>query len=490
MKLMSKRPNIIFIFTDDQRFDTIAALGCAEIETPHMDRLVAKGTTFTNAHIMGGTHVAVCMPSRAMMLTGRTLFSLEVQGQRIPLEHTTFPEQFRGAGYQTCHVGKWHQDVESHHRSFTTGKKIYGFQKNGWYETCNGHWHTPVYDYDPTGKYEQDTFYNDPPLEPFEGPFETTKTKGKHSAEMLTDSALEYMRERREAADDQPFLLYFAHLAPHDPRQYPARLNERYNRDTVSLPKNFATTHPFDNGEMYVRDELLEGMPRRREAVQQHVADYYAIIAHVDEQVGRILDELEANGEAENTILVFAGDNGLACGQHGLMGKQNLYDHSIRVPLIMAGPGIPANQRSDTLCYLSDIYPTLCDLLGLEKPTTVEGKSLAPCFADPTTRIRNRLHFAYRGVQRAVKRDQMKLIEYVVDGKRATQLFDLATDPLEMNNLADDPEKTDILATMRAELKEWRTDFNDTRVVGDQFWDGFDSAEQLGVWRPGGHVHE
>lgn len=487
---MSKRPNIVFIFTDDQRFDTIAALGCSEIETPHMDRLVAKGTTFTNAHIMGGTHVAVCMPSRAMMLTGRTIFSLDHQGQRIPPEHKTFPEQFRAAGYQTCHVGKWHQDVESHHRSFDTGKKLYGFQKNGWYETCNGHWHTPVYDYDPTGKYEQDTFYNDPPLEPFQGSFETTKTKGKHSAEMLTDSALEYIRERRDTTDDQPFLLYFAHLAPHDPRQYPARLNERYNRDTVSLPKNFRTTHPFDNGEMYVRDELLEAMPRRPEAVQQHIADYYAIIAHVDEQVGRILDELEATGEAGNTILIFAGDNGLACGQHGLMGKQNLYDHSIRVPLIIAGPGIPANQRSDTLCYLSDIYPTLCDLLGLEIPTTVEGKSLAPCFADPTTQIRNRLHFAYRGVQRAVKRDQMKLIEYAVDGKRATQLFDLAIDPLEMSNLADDPEKTDILATMRAELKEWRTDFNDTRVVGDEFWGGFDNKEQLGTWKPGDHVHE
>ena len=317
-----------------------------------MDRLVAKGTAFTNAHIMGGTHVAVCMPSRAMMLTGRTLFSLENQGQCIPPEHVTFPEKFRASGYETCHVGKWHQDTESHHRSFSTGRKIYGFQKNGWYETCNGHWHTPVYDYDPTGQYEQDTFYNDPPLEPFQGPFETTKTKGKHSAEMLTDSALDYMRERREAADDAPYLMYFAHLAPHDPRQYPARLNERYNRDTVSLPESFATTHPFDNGEMYVRDELLEAMPRRPEAVQQHVADYYAIIAHVDEQVGRILDDLEATGEDKNTIVILAGDNGLACGQHGLMGKQNLYEHSIRVPLIMAGPGIPANQL--LVGYLSD----------------------------------------------------------------------------------------------------------------------------------------
>ena len=340
-----------------------------------------------------------------MMMTGRTLFSLENQGQRIPSEHTTFPEQFRKEGYCTCHVGKWHQDVESHHRSFETGKKIYGFQKNGWYETCNGHWHTPVYDYDPTGQYEQDTFYNEPPLEPFEGPFDKTKESGKHSAEMLTDAAIEFMRERGEAEDGKPYLMYFAHLAPHDPRQYPARLSERYNTDTVSLPKNFMTKHPFDNGEMYVRDELLEGMPRRPEAIQQHVADYYAIIAHIDEQVGRILDELERTGEDENTIIVFAGDNGLACGQHGLPGKQNLYEHSIRVPLILAGPGVPKDEKRNAFCYLSDIYPTLCDLLGMDIPDTVEGRSLVPAFSDPTEKIRDTLHFAYRGVQRAVKNE-------------------------------------------------------------------------------------
>jgi len=487
---MTQPPNILFIFTDDQRFDTISSLGCEEIDTPNMDRLVAKGTTFTNAHIMGGTHVAVCMPSRAMMLTGRNIFSLENQGQRIPPEHTTFPEQFRKEGYHTCHVGKWHQDVESHHRSFDTGKKIYGFQKNGWYETCNGHWHTPVYDYDPTGRYEQDTYYNDPPLEPFYGPFQKTKESGKHSAEMLTDSALEYMGERQASKDGKPYLMYFAHLAPHDPRQYPERLTSRYNTGTVSLPENFMTKHPFDNGEMYVRDELLEGMPRRPEAVHQHVADYYAIIAHVDEQVGRIIDELESTGEDEDTIIVFAGDNGLACGQHGLMGKQNLYEHSIRVPLIMCGPGIPQNQRSDTFCYLSDIYPTLCELAGLKRPETVEGKSLCPAFADPSVKIRDTLHFAYRGAQRAVKKGPMKLIEYVVEGKRATQLFDLSRDPLEVNNLADAPDHSETLKSLRIELKKWRNEYHDTRVVGNDFWNNFDSEEKLEEWKPGSHVHE
>ena len=392
-----KNPNIIFIFTDDQRFDTISALGCQEVETPNLDRLVAKGTAFTNAHIMGGTHVAVCMPSRAMMLTGRTLFSLENQGQRMPPRHPTFPEQFREHGYFTCHIGKWHQDVESHGRSFDTARKIFGFRNLGWYEACNGHWHTPVFDHDPTGKYEQDTFYHDPPLESFEGPYEKTKDSGKHSAEMFSDSAIAFMRERRRAEDGKPYLMYLAHLAPHDPRQYPSRLARRYNTETVSLPENFSTKHYFDNGEMYVRDELLEGLPRRPEAVQQHVADYFAIIAHIDEQVGRILDELERTGEDENTIILFAGDNGLACGQHGLMGKQNLYEHSVRVPLIMAGPGIPRNERRSTFCYLLDIYPILCDLVGLEPPETVEGKSLFPCFAQPEAKIPDKLHLAYRG---------------------------------------------------------------------------------------------
>ncbi|MEX0320986.1 MAG: sulfatase-like hydrolase/transferase [Puniceicoccaceae bacterium] len=482
---MGGRPNIIFIFTDDQRIDTISALGCEEIETPNLDRLVEMGTSFTQAHIMGGTHVAVCMPSRAMLLTGRSLFSLDCQGQRIPPEHITFPELFRQHGYKTCHVGKWHQDVESHGRAFDTARKIFGFRNLGWYEACNGHWHTPVFDHDPTGQYEQDTYYHDPPLEDYKRPFETTKEEGRHSAEVFTDAAIEFIREQK---DGEPYLLYLAHLAPHDPRQYPAKLASRYNTETVSLPENFMTTHPFDNGEMYARDELLEAMPRRPEAVNQHLADYYAIISHVDEQVGRILDELEQSGEINNTIIIFAGDNGLACGQHGLMGKQNLYEHSIRVPLILSGPGIPCNVRRDASCYLSDIFPTLCELLEIDCPDTVEGKSLVPALTDSSEKIRECLHFAYRGVQRSIKQDQMKLIEYVVDGKRATQLFDLSSDPLELTNLADEPHMGETIKELRLELQRWQNDFNDTGIAGESFWSSFNNQEKLGPWKPGSHA--
>ncbi|MFH1904211.1 MAG: sulfatase-like hydrolase/transferase [bacterium] len=471
-----KRPNILFFFTDDQRFDTISALGNSEIQTPNMDKLVRMGTSFTHAHIMGGTAGAVCMPSRAMMLTGRTLFSIEGQGQSIPIEHTSLPELYRKSGYVTFHVGKWHQDRESYTRCFSEGAKIFGFNKRGgWYEACNGHWHIPVHDFDPTGKYKQEKGYNcSGPIDVYPAPYERVKENGRHSSEVFSKSAIEFLRKypnSNDGKESKPFFMYVAYVAPHDPRQYPARFRERYNANDVSLPSNFRIRHAFDNGELFIRDELLEAHPRRPEAVRQHIADYYAIIAHLDEQIGRVLDALEEIGEAENTIIVFSGDNGLAVGQHGLMGKQNLYDHSVRVPLIICGPGIPKEQKTDAFCYLLDIFPTLCDLTGLMVPDSVEGKSLMPVIRDTSTTVRDTLHFAYKGVQRAVRRDRYKLIEYVVNRKRTTQLFDLKDDYLETNNMSNDPEHRKTVKSLHKELLRWKTELGDTQEMGRQFWD-------------------
>ena len=470
-----KRPNVLFIFTDDQRFDTIAALGNSEIETPNMDRLVNRGVAFTHAHIMGGTSGAVCMPSRAMMLTGRSLFRIERQGQTIPADHTAMPEWFRQHGYTTFHSGKWHQDKASYKRCFEHGGKIFGFNsRGGWYEACNGHWHIPVHDFDPSGEYPMNDGYNCPSIEPYPAPFETVKENGRHSSEVFTDDSLEFIRgypDSEEGRSGAPFFMYTAYLAPHDPRQYPPRFRERYQADRVSLPRNFKPRHPFDNGEMLIRDELLEAHPRRPEAVRQHIADYYGIIAHLDEQVGRLLDALEETGQLDSTIIVFSGDNGLAVGQHGLMGKQNLYEHSVRVPLIFSGPGIPKQERTDAWCFLYDIFPTLCELTGLPVPDSVEGQSLRPVLGDHCASIRNVLHFAYKGVQRGVRKGNHKLIQYSVDGERTTQLFDLAADPLELDNLAADPDHADLVADMENELRRWQTELDDTQEMGKQFWE-------------------
>jgi arylsulfatase A-like enzyme len=212
---------------------------------------------------------------------------------------------------------------------------------------------------------------------------------------------------------------------------------------------------------MTVRDEQLEAWPRQPEAVRRHIADYYAMIAHVDDQVGRVLAELEAAGEAENTILVFASDNGLALGQHGLMGKQNLYEHSVGIPLVFAGPGIPAGARCRSLCYLLDVFPTLCDLASVPIPASVEGLSLVPAMAGPSAPVRDSLYHAYRHVQRAVRDDRHKLIAYNSGGTGAEQLFDLEDDPMEMDDLIDSPAHTAVATQLRERLHAWRQQVDD-----------------------------
>jgi arylsulfatase A-like enzyme len=208
--------------------------------------------------------------------------------------------------------------------------------------------------------------------------------------------------------------------------------------------------------------------------IRRHIAEYYAMISHLDDAVGRVIAALEEKGVLDDTILVFAGDNGLAVGRHGLMGKQSVYDHSVHVPLIFAGPGVPRGEKREAFAYLLDIFPTLCDLVGIDIPETVEGKSLAPAMKRPDEPVREYLHFAYEGFQRGIRDRQFKLIEYVVGGRHThTQLFDLADDPYETVNLAESAEHADTLARLRQELRKWETDYGDTQEQGQSFWGAY-----------------
>ena len=238
-----------------------------------------------------------------------------------------------------------------------------------------------------------------------------------------------------------------------------------FDPDSLELPENFATEHPFDNGELDVRDEMLAPLPRTPDDIRRHIAEYYAMITHLDDRIGRVLAALESSGHADNTIVVFAGDNGLALGQHGLMGKQNLYDHSVRVPLVLSGPGIPQNQTSDALVYLSDIYATLFELIGEPLPDSVEGVSMVPAMHSKKSAPRDTLFTAYRDYQRAVRDRRHKLIEYSVNRERRTQLFDLRADPWETHDLSDDPASAQTLTRLRAELSRWQTDLDDPSPI-------------------------
>ena len=454
--------NVVVLFTDDQRFDTIGALGNKYIRTPHLDRLVQRGTSFVHAAIMGGTSGAVCMPSRAMLLTGRGLFHIEGTGGRIPVDHVMMPELFKSRGYRTYGIGKWHNGREAFARCFTGGAEIM-------FGGMSDHWNVPVYAFDPGGTYEKRTPVIAQPLRSNEITYRGYDhiTDGKHSSELFADAACRFLAQQDAA---HPFFLYVAFTAPHDPRTAPQEYLDMYDPEKMPLPPNFLPAHPFDNGEMRVRDELLAGFPRMPEEVRRHLAEYYAIISHLDAQIGRICETLDRTGLADDTLIVFAADNGLACGQHGLMGKQSVYEHSVRVPLTFCGPGIPRGERRDDLCTLTDIFRSVCDLGGIGTPDSVEGESLVPAIRNRKRKGREALYFAYRHFQRALRTRRWKLILYNVRGEKHTQLFDLENDPWEINDLAKDPSQAQRIAGMTEMLKSLMAEADDPVRLEEPDW--------------------
>jgi arylsulfatase A-like enzyme len=418
------RPNVLFLFSDDHRFDTIRALGNPDIETPNLDRLCSRGVAFTQATIMGGNQGAVCVPSRAMLMTGQSVFHATdaLAGKR---PYHLWPAVFGQAGYQTFGAGKWHNGPKLYHEAFSAGGPIL-------FGGMNDHYRTPLHRFNPSAQYP---------------PTAVERSPKQSSSELFTDGLLDFLQRRDKT---KPFCAYVAFTAPHDPRQAPPEWLAKYPVEKIKLPKNFLPKHPFDNGELEVRDEKLLPFPRTPEAVKKEIADYYALISHLDSQIGRILDAVD-----ENTIVVFAGDNGLAVGQHGLLGKQNVYDHSIRVPLIVAGPGIVKGRKNLALVYVYDCFATLCDLAGLPKPATVEGESFAPALRGERFAGRASTFHLYRDFQRAVRTRTHKLIRYTVKGVTTRQLFDLQRDPLEMINRIDDPSQARRVAELEAELSRW-----------------------------------
>jgi len=455
MGAQKKRPNILFFFTDDQRFDTIGALGNEHIITPNIDSLVRNGTAFTNAYIMGSMSGAVCVPSRAMLMTGRTLFHLEGVGNVIPENHILLPEVLQKAGYITFHTGKWHQDAKAFARCFSAGAKIF-------FGGMSDQYKVPVRDFDPTGKYPKEGSRK-------AGSQKIYYVEGKHSSELFSDAAIKFLHDYK---DNKPFFVYIAYTSPHDPRHMPKEYLDMYDPQRIILPKNFLPEHPFDNGDMETRDEKLAPWPRTPQEIRKHIAAYYAMITHVDAQIGRVLAELTQTGQAENTIIIFSADNGLAVGQHGLMGKQNIYEHSVHVPLVICGPSSPSGQKCDAFCYLLDIYPTLCELIGISIPSSVDGHSLVPIIRGQKQKMRETLFFAYKDVQRGVRDERYKLMEYFVKDKRTTQLFDLQSDPWEIDNRASNPNYVQNLQRLRKELLRWKEQLGDR----SNFWQSYDTS--------------
>ncbi len=418
----STKPNVLFFFCDDQRADTIRALGNGHIQTPHLDRLLQRGVAFNRAYMMGGMQGATCVPSRAMLLTGQSLFRID---EKL-LRDETWPAAFGRAGYTTFASGKWHNGAASLPKSFQRARSML---VAGMADPMNA---------------DLSHLEN--------GAITAPRRSPQHACAAFADETIAFLREEHA----QPFFAYLPFDGPHDPHIVPDDFPITYDPAQIPLPPNFLPVPIWDNGHLHNRDEGLLPWPRTPEAIRTMLAEYYRYISYLDLQIGRVLAVLDASPHAKNTYVVFAADSGVGRGSHGLIGKQNMYEHSMRVPLVIAGPGIAANRTTDAMCYLFDVLPTLGALCGVKGPATSEGRDLTPTLRDPATPARSELMFAFRHVQRAFRDERWKLIQYPEINR--TQLFDLQSDPHEITNLAASPTHvarvqsmtTSLLAAMRS----------------------------------------
>ncbi|MFO7846679.1 MAG: sulfatase-like hydrolase/transferase, partial [Balneolaceae bacterium] len=434
-----EKPNILFIFADDQAFNTINALGNEEVQTPNLDNLVREGTSFTHAYNMGAWHGAVCVASRTMLVTGEFLWHARESESNLDSlagENHMWSQILSEQGYDTYFSGKWHVGVDAD-SVFDHTRHI----RPGMPETVPEAYNRPI-------KGEE------PQWSPYDKSIGGFWEGGKHWSEVLGDDAENFMQQASESED--PFFMYLAFNAPHDPRQSPKEFVDMYPREDIKVPENFMPEYPFKekigSGEN-LRDERLGPFPRTEYAVKTHRQEYYAIISHMDRQIGRILKALEESGKADNTYIFFTADHGLAVGHHGLMGKQNMYDHSVRAPLIVIGPDIPKDEKLDMNVYLQDIMPTTLNLAGMDKPEYVEFSSLLPYIrGERNSSVYDNIYGGYRDLQRMIRDDEYKLIAY--PEAEELRLYNVKNDPLEMNDLADDPEHEERIKEMFHELED------------------------------------
>ncbi|MDH3718325.1 MAG: sulfatase-like hydrolase/transferase [Planctomycetota bacterium] len=470
----NKRPNFLFILVDDQSpFDLRVYDPQSPLQTPTIDRLAAEGMVFDGAYHMGSFSGAVCTPSRHMIMTGRTVWHLPnaLGGRHCPadIEQNVMAAVFNRAGYDTMRTCKKGNSYGAANRQFTVVRDA--TKRGGTAETGSA-WHG--------------------------------------------QQVLDYLNQREVNQDHDPFLIYFGFSHPHDTRDGTPELLASYgavnHKDKKSLPPahpkqpplpvNYLPQHPFHHGHPRLRDEVaVSGVWERRDeqTIRNELGREFACSQYIDQQIARVVQKLDAMGELDNTFIIYTSDHGMAIGRHGLQGKQNLYQHTWRVPFIVKGPGIQPGKRVEGNTYLLDVLPTLCDLAGIDVPSSVEGLSVKPVLDGKTATVRDVLFGVYCGGtkpgMRSVKQGDWKLIKYdVMDGAvRETQLFNLKDNPDELLgqhhdpqvikltantpqakqvNLADDPQHADKLAEMEALLLSEMRRLDDPYRLWDQPDDG------------------
>ena len=418
----SSRPNFIFIYTDDQRWDILSVvqreLGAKGrfpwLKTPNMDRIANEGVRFRNAFAVN----SLCAPSRATFLTGQYGFDNGVVNNHtpFPLNNVTHASLLRAAGYRTAYVGKWHmgQQVERPGFDFTAS-----FLGQGKYFDC------PIY---VKGQSTPSTGWVD---------------------DVTTDYALKFIRENQ----DRPFLMVIGYKATHGPFTPPPRREEDYEGEQARAVPNLQAQAVY-------RKENQDQATPETSALAKVNLGYFRCVTAADDNVGRVLSLLDELKLAENTVVVFAGDNGYYLGEHRLGDKRTAYDESLRIPLLLRYPKLGVKGRVvDEMVLNTDLAPTFVDLAGLSVPPQMHGRSWRPLLGGKPTDWRKAFFYCYffeRGfgspMTTAVRTDTAKLIRYPGHGEW-TELFDLKQDPHELKNLINVPAAAALRQRMEAEYE-------------------------------------
>jgi choline-sulfatase len=289
---------------------------------------------------------------------------------------------------------------------------------------------------------------------------------GKHWSEVEADTAVKYLNMSKK--DEKPFFFYLAFNAPHDPRQSPQEYLDMYPVSDIKVPGNFLDAYPHRKvmkAPHSLRDEKLAPMPRTEHSVQVARREYFALITHMDAQIGRVLETLEKNGQRKNTYIVFTADHGLGCGRHGLLGKQNMYDHSIRVPYVVVGPEVEAGKKVSAPIYIQDSVPTALEVAGAEVPEHIQYQSYIPILKGESSG-REQIYSAYlKDAQRALTKDGYKLILY--PGGGIARLYHLEKDPLEKVDLLEKGKGRDVARKLFKALKSEAKLHGDELVFGE-----------------------
>jgi len=454
------RPNILWFCTDQQRFDTIAALGNKHIRTPRIDRFIEEGFAFTHAYCQS----PICTPSRASFLTGTYPSALGVNGNgfaEFPSEYAgrLLPHRLAKAGYDCGLVGKLHlaSPAEGQEPRVDDGYRFFQYSHDHKGPNDRGHDYADwlralgVDAAQLLGERE----VNDPAsyrqgakLKSFGGVYEPTPERDnvptdKHQSRWCAEQAIDFISAERQ--QDQPWFLSVNPFDPHPPFDAPWEYFRRY--DPAQLPG----AH-FERGDLEHQQRLCEAgvdfqsQPRTQEelGVQSMQASYYAMVEQLDHEFGRLLDHLEATGVRDNTLIIFTSDHGESLGDHGMLLKGcRFFEGLVRVPLILSWKAaFSGGGRSDALVELLDIAPTICDAVGLQQPWYHQGHSLMPILNGSTeshrefvrTEFYGAINYPDQTTATMYRERRWKLVTY--HGKDLFELYDLEADPWEHEDLS------------------------------------------------------